>query len=578
MNYRITWFFIPLLTNFVRSEDSIERDNVSDDVFEVFCNTSDTVDRSKSLNDGEFDFYHEYKRDIDYENITHTLFTGCTVSYIPQAFIRKMPHVQVVVLSNSGVQTIKREDFKYISQLKVLWMSQNRLTELPEYLFSYTPQIVEIDFSSNQISRIHPNAFVNGTEHLETIDLSQNRIKMLNVNSFMNLTVLTRINLNYNLLDFHPNLFQSVKLEKIDLKGNKLTYINCSLFPAVSDGDVIIDVSNNQLQSIDLNCGLIRSIFKRNAWKSIFSLDLNNNQITNLLLPNSRLANNLKRLSIAKNKIEKISIESGLFGLISLDASDNNLSNILDILRRCFSLTTLNLSSNKVRQLRVNSFVKMPQLERLNLSNNNLIKVDYGTFSHSKNLLYLDISHNQLKNIDFDLFPQKFGLLTHLHLNDNNLNQITGLNEMIFPQLKELNILNNHFNCTYLAKFIQTINISRIDLTSNPSTEEGDNIYGIWCEDEQNILKERFTMNGIKTHYQHDVNILPIVKDCLIVFVCVSCLVLISVGFGVTVKANRSISVKKGIHCSAVYRREHDVELKTKNTYNQKSLNDLDKY
>lgn len=460
MIYKFYPFWTITFTGFVFiSTTSVELKLESNGQLKINCDSSSTaqnISDTKVLDNGD------YNDSIScFKNVTNVLFSNCSMAYLPQRFFRKVQYPEVIKIKSPGAGSIKRGDFGNNNKLKKLLMKENRLRELSSYLFVYTPNIEEVDFSNNEISRIDPDTFVDGVDKLKRIDLANNHIQSLDANLFANV----------------------VHLEYLDMDKNELVQLNCNIFPSESVvNHTMLSFEWNELEKINLDCDANVSNTK--------SLYISNNQINKLALPNSSFVHSLTLLSATGNKIEEIIIESDLINLVSLNLANNSLTSVADIFERCSSLESLNLSHNDLRQLPVHAFEKMKNLEYLAFENINLTKIVHGTFSDLRNLSFLDLSQNKLKKINFELFSPSFVRLEGLFINNNHLKEMTGWSDSVFPNLDKLNIADNRFNCSYLKNFLQSFDFSRIQLFPSPM-QKANHVKGMNCEDASSNLLEQ---------------------------------------------------------------------------------------
>uniref|UniRef100_A0A6C0EAI8 Uncharacterized protein n=1 Tax=viral metagenome TaxID=1070528 RepID=A0A6C0EAI8_9ZZZZ len=105
-------------------------------------------------------------------------------------------------------------------------------------------------------------------------------------------------------------------------------------------------------------------------------------------------------------------------------------------------LQTLNLSENKLKKIKENTFDNLTNLQQLFLGSNELRIIKENTFDKLTNLHYLDVGNNQLTEIKENAFDRLTDL-THLYLNGNKLKEIK---ENIFDKLTNLQTLNLNSN------------------------------------------------------------------------------------------------------------------------------------
>lgn len=145
-----------------------------------------------------------------------------------------------------------------------------------------------------------------------------------------------------------------------------------------------------------------------------------------------------------------------------------------------YSLENLDLSFNTIFKLDAGYFMLLDKLQYLNVSHSQIVDIEMGSISPLKELETLDLSYNRLKSIDFHLFQPTFRYLKALHLDGNQLTELSDQFDDLFPNLNSLIITNNHFNCTYLSTFVMSLNHIHAAIDTNPATNET-NIGRITC-------------------------------------------------------------------------------------------------
>lgn len=150
-------------------------------------------------------------------------------------------------------------------------------------------------------------------------------------------------------------------------------------------------------------------------------------------------------------------------------------------------------------------------MENLLLRSTNLSNINFGTFFRQKELKVLDISYNNLNKINFDVFLPYLKNLETLYIDGNNLTEIEGLTNTLFPQLSALGISNNNFNCTYLAKLLRTLKWEELALSVDPDLVDSTHVNGIACKhltNETIDTRNTITYNRIIDEgYDHQYNV-----------------------------------------------------------------------
>lgn len=509
-------------------------------------------------------------------------FVNCELPVFPYEFFTNRHQTEEIYLDHSNIVTIANGKSLVCNNLKILSMANNKINKLPASLFSENPQIEMVDFSHNKIEKIDPKAIDGAAKSIKVINLAHNFIKELSFLDALELSELTDINLSHNQLETLQLEFLNAKnLRIFNVSSNNFVRLDCDSFFGSTATEISMDFASNKIKEIDLNCdkhverfllyvedNLLEDLTfpTSRLMDGLVTFDASGNKIEKisvqggleklktLVVDENRLSDvsdifkygtSLETLSLSRNKISEITIEKELKNLTYLEIEDNGLTNISDIFKNCHSLEFLDLSFNNIGNLDVNSFVKLENLGQLNLSHTSLWKIDYGLFSHSHNLNNLDLSGNNLNSFNFDVFLPRLENLHHLYLHDNSLTRLDGWTNEILPNLTILAISNNNFNCNYLAQFIKTISLKKLQLQPDATILAHDdkrkNIKKITCIDENDSFddielvnddKERTERAGsIKDgethiHYHHDSDTLHTIKY-LLACLCIVCFVII---------------------------------------------------
>lgn len=277
----------------------------------------------------------------------------------------------------------------------------------------------------------------------------------------------TPINFFERFLSLHKFIASDLELENLQLKmfseAKNLTYL---------------DVSRNRLTEIPSPL-----FFNTEKLKHI---SFENNFIERIDYMAFVGAKNLQSLNFTNNKIHQL--DSRTFStpnLLVLDLSRNNLTHLEDhIFDSVTNLKHLNLAFNPIGNLKIAIFAHLLALEDLNLKQTNITSIQLGTFSHQHNLVSLDLSDNHLKQFDFGHFLPILPELKSLYLNGNQMRDLEGFENALFPQLAVLDIKGNNFNCSYLQTFMKSVCWEKLRLPiDHSSIQPGEtSIRGIKCE------------------------------------------------------------------------------------------------
>ncbi|PKN03127.1 hypothetical protein CVU75_03840 [Candidatus Dependentiae bacterium HGW-Dependentiae-1] len=189
------------------------------------------------------------------------------------------------------------QDIGGLDQVERLYLSSNRLTEIPAGIFSGMHNLKELVLYNNQLRSIAPNAFTGlsnlkvlklngnkleglpetvfgGLSSLETLWLDNNVLRHLSLKIFKGLSALKELKLNFNMISRLPSgIFSDLKaLRSINLDNNRLVALSDGVFDGASE-----------LKSISLRVNRLKrvpNVFRR--LPKLYSLDLNANEIDTL--------------------------------------------------------------------------------------------------------------------------------------------------------------------------------------------------------------------------------------------------------------------------------------------------------
>lgn len=126
-----------------------------------------------------------------------------------------------------GLLAINKNAFEEMTQLKVLNLSMNEVSEIEKETFGDLIELEILDLSRNIINAIDVNAF-SGLNELEHLDLSANNISVIIDGTFDTLLNLKVLNLSFNrITDLRHELFTVINvIEEFYINNNKLVVIN----------------------------------------------------------------------------------------------------------------------------------------------------------------------------------------------------------------------------------------------------------------------------------------------------------------------------------------------------------------
>lgn len=366
----------------------------------------------------------------------------CTINYyncsllVQNSYIKFLTEIQVmyswdltgVKFTDSSIETISKDAFRSLRDLKEFSMQQNNITsQLPDELFSANVNLTAVDLSHNNIESVSVSTFLSSS--IRYLNLSCNRFETID---FVWPKSLVNLDLSFNhILHIEENSFSRLtQLRTLKLNNNVLQSIPSGLF-----------ITNNNLKYLDLSHNNISSIGKTALFlQHIEYLNLQHNnlplQLCEVLLPPSSKTLNLGFSSIACVSNGSF---SGLTLLETLKLNNNSLGRLPEtIFKQLESLKEINLQRNNVSSLPKLLFASNNKLLKINLADNKIFSVEYTAF-FSESIRSLVLANNDIEKLNFTL-PTT---LEHLDLCSNRIDDIqdgtffqtTNLNVLILSQI-----------------------------------------------------------------------------------------------------------------------------------------------
>lgn len=307
--------------------------------------------------------------------------------------------------------------------------SDSNVTVIPGGIFQRFHKLAEIAISTG-LTSIRSDNF-KGATLLAVLDLQKNAIRVLPSNVFTEANQLHEIDLSKNGLaiieDFALNGLS--KLERIYLHNNSLSALKRNTFSGAQNLKVL-QLENNRIETIEedaLNLPNLQHIF----------LGYNRIQI----LGEGLFAGtpNLLQLSLVSNDLQAIG-QSSIYNLIKL--------------------RTLDLNNNRIRDMDLDAFGRMPAITEISLSGSGFrigpaaLKLTPGS-----SLASLDISNNGLSASNILQQLKSFSNLDRLNLENNQLRELDGLLTVKrdFPKLSKLRLAGNRFSCENFEIILQAL-------------------------------------------------------------------------------------------------------------------------
>lgn len=264
-------------------------------------------------------------------------------------------------------------------------------------------------------------------------------------------------------LDYLPEeLKQLEKLEKLNLSHNKLV----SLIGEVIflDNLKYLDCRYNNIHNSDIPPELF-------TLKSLEIIDFSHNNLTDVP-KNIESCPALTTLNLSNNKIDNIKENTflDLNRLQSLNLSYNKLNSLPTSLGRLINLKVLNISGNPFNEIKLRLVEKLKSLETLSMRNTSRENQNMPNLSSLTNLVELDLSCNKLTRVPDDI--TWCSKLKRLNISENRLEKLPERFGDSFLSLESLNISDNKLN-ELPNSLCKMCNLKRLYINDNMLNFEG---------------------------------------------------------------------------------------------------------
>uniref|UniRef100_A0AC35TQ66 TIR domain-containing protein n=1 Tax=Rhabditophanes sp. KR3021 TaxID=114890 RepID=A0AC35TQ66_9BILA len=417
---------------------------------------------------------------------------------LPSAFLKPASQLEKFSLTQSGISSLASQELCLTDRLQILNVSHNALTDpsLGTEGCLSLKHLAILDMSGNLLSLLSNQDFASFFA-IQQLTLSRNRIGHIDRYVFKNVPLLQHLEMHSNKIDDIPEL------------PEKLLHLN---------------VAGNELDKLPFSIGNLRQII---------SLNMSSNSIGDGVRDRygvSLKGQSIENLDISGNKFNKIPFEmfAESFGAIQmLDLARNNIR-VLNSFGNMSRVQSIDLSQNKIEELKGNPISKLTHLEDFNLSNNTIHKIELEFFEAQANsLTSLDLTNNLLLDFPLAITPlskikqikvggneistirpftlSKLSLLSHLDVSGNRLSSIDSFVYSDCSKLKRLCLANNRIISIVKDAFNGNNQLTFLDLSGNHLVgfgEDGGAIEGI-----KSLKVFNFSNNLLESLNWHEVGV-----------------------------------------------------------------------
>lgn len=354
----------------------------------------------------------------------------------------------------------------------------NRLDTIPTFHQVDSEINWSIDLKCKNLSFLSNFRSFLPLKKINFLDLSSSLNPQIECKNVRNLTLLRLFKLGHQVTDIRQ---QNLNIDQLNLENNYLNSINLINNTSYDLKINSLRLSKNQLETLDIKTQLDMCYLKLDY------LNVSNNQIKRIEIGYLIF---LKKLNISNNHLTTFLVDfynsnefriyhgqscrfantSHLHStLIDIDLSINYISflpfKILDV--QYLDLVNLNVSQNRLREIRNYEFSTISSLKRLDLSHNLISNIFNKSLSGLKSLDYLDLSDNHLRHLPANFFYEQKDNLQFLNLNRNRLEQIPIESFKFLGHVKYLYLCRNQIKILRNYSFGYMFNLIELYLSQN---------------------------------------------------------------------------------------------------------------
>jgi len=414
------------------------------------------------------------------------------------------PNLKSLNLAGNGLSTLSEGLFSHLASLQVLDLSDNKISSMQSTIFHQTPILQKLFLQNNSLTEVSPQ-LLNGLHNLLLLNMSFNHLSgdSFNAETFQSQVKLVALDLSHNRMkNISSDTFQILnELQILNLQHNQLSEVYDEQFSHLLNLHVLM-LSFNQikilnpkalfnlqsLNSLSLNHNQLSTVpdYLFQDCPNLQDLALHHNLISSIPKSLGKLSN-LQTLDLGENKISVLFIESLPASLYGLRMAGNGLEHIpRNVFTKQSNLNVLNLSHNKLKTIEEDAFRNLRNLRALRLDNNQLQDMN-GLVSSLKNLRWLNVSTNSLEWFDFAFLPRSLEWLdihnnhvkkigNYYELSDGfnltsidasfNMIETLGAN-MFLTGLTHIYLNNNNINNISSSSFKGLTGLARVELQAN---------------------------------------------------------------------------------------------------------------
>ncbi|KAM8929396.1 leucine-rich repeat-containing protein 17 [Lycaon pictus] len=308
-------------------------------------------------------------------------------------------------------------------------LARNKIRILKDKMFSRFKRLKTLDLQQNEISKIESEAFF-GLNKLTTLLLQHNRLQVLTEEVFLYTPLLGYLRLYDNPWHCTCEMETLISMLQIPRNRNLGNYAKCE--------------SPHELKNKKL--------------RQIKPEQLCDEEEREQLDPKPQVSG---RPPVIKPEVDSSLCYNYVFPIQTLDCKRKELKKVPKNIPP--DIVKLDLSYNKINQLRPKEFEDVHELRKLNLSSNGIEFIDPAAFLGLTHLEELDLSNNSLQNFDYGVLEDLY-FLKLLWLGDNPWRCDYNIHYLYYWLKHHYNVHYNGLECKtpeeykgwFLGKYIRT--------------------------------------------------------------------------------------------------------------------------
>lgn len=323
----------------------------------------------------------------------------CNIHNINGNTFKNMPGLMYLNVAGNKLSEMDPDTFKKLLDLEELDLSDNQIKSMPDDIFSENTELATLHILKNPIDTVYGLQI----SDLLTLNAGQTNIKFVGPSMFNGMTYIANLNLSGNSIEkIHNQAFHKlVELNYLDLSYNNLDYISSILIKENIELDIFKISNNPRIKHLPVD-GFECSADQFN----IYLFDASNCGLEEIYDNSLQTFTALSVINLSENKIKTIS--SKVFSICpKLNEINlaNNMLTTLDakIFEKNKELGKLHLQGNPLTVISAEVFVHTPLMTWLDMSHGELTTLWKTEKNHTtallSNLTFLNVSHNRITEV-----------------------------------------------------------------------------------------------------------------------------------------------------------------------------------